>query len=134
MSVHFSKKSGRRSSMGPKILAFVSHCSVNFQPILDCFIPNFKLKYEDSENVKVNQVDTVGLNVHQIKRPALFLGHPVFSAHKSQESAFWNFVKIFGWEWKVLLMKTKFVSKFFISSVFTSDCKCPKFPYFRLFT
>ena len=36
---------------GPKILAFGSHCLANFQPILDCFIPNFKLKYEDSENI-----------------------------------------------------------------------------------
>ena len=24
----------------------------NFQPILDCFIPNFKLKYEDSKRYK----------------------------------------------------------------------------------
>ena len=36
-------------SAGPKILAFGSHCSADFQPILDCFIPHFKLKYEDSE-------------------------------------------------------------------------------------
>ena len=39
---------------GPKILAFVSHCSANFQPILDCFIPNFN--YEDSKNIKADRV------------------------------------------------------------------------------
>ena len=37
--------------MGPEIFAFVSHYSANFLPILDSFIPNFKLKYEDSENI-----------------------------------------------------------------------------------
>ena len=31
------------SSVGLKILAFGSHSSAKFQPILDCFIPNFKL-------------------------------------------------------------------------------------------
>ena len=46
------------SSSGPKILAFGSHCSANFQPILDCFIPNFKLTYEDSENIKADRVST----------------------------------------------------------------------------
>ena len=40
------------SSAGPEILGFVSHCLANFQPILDCFIQNFKLKYEDLKNVK----------------------------------------------------------------------------------
>ena len=39
--VHFLKKSGHLSSTGPKILAFGSHCSVNFQSILDCSIPIF---------------------------------------------------------------------------------------------
>ena len=61
--MHFSKKLGRWSSVGPEILAFVIHCSVNFQPILDCFIPNFKLKYEDSENIKVDQVDIVAFKL-----------------------------------------------------------------------
>ena len=50
--MHFSKKSGRLSSAGPEILVFGSHCSAKFQPILDCFAPNLKLKYEDSENIK----------------------------------------------------------------------------------
>ena len=57
------------SSAGPKILAFGSHCSANFQPILDCFtgIPNFKLTYEDSENIKADCVSTDVFNLHQIK-------------------------------------------------------------------
>ena len=57
--VHFSKKLGRLSSVGPEILAFVSHCSANFKPIMDCFIPNFKLKYEDPDNRKADHVNTV---------------------------------------------------------------------------
>ena len=56
--VHFSKRSGRLSSAGPEILVFVSLCSAKFQKILDCFIPNFKLKYEDSENIKARRVNT----------------------------------------------------------------------------
>ena len=49
--MHFSKKLGCRSSTSPEILAFGSHCSANFQRILDCFVPNFKLKYEDSQDI-----------------------------------------------------------------------------------
>ena len=45
-----------------------------------------------------------------------------------------GFRKTFGWEWKVLLVKTECGSKFFISGVFTSDSKCPKIPYHRLLT
>ena len=71
--MHFSKKSGRPSSVGPEILAFVSHCSANFQPILDYFTPNFKLKYEDSESIKADCVDDkIVFNLHQIKHRALF--------------------------------------------------------------
>ena len=40
--VHFSKTSGHLSSAGPEILTLGSHCLVNCQPILDCFIPNFQ--------------------------------------------------------------------------------------------
>ena len=69
---HFPKKSGRMSSVGSEILAFISHCSANFQPILDSFIPNFKLKYEDSENIKVDRIDTVVFNLYQIKCRAFF--------------------------------------------------------------
>ena len=71
--MHFSKKSGRRSSVGPVILAFVGHCSANFQPISDCVTQNFKLKYEDSENIKTDHVDTIVFNLHEIKHRA-FLG------------------------------------------------------------
>ena len=46
---------------------------------MDCFAPNFKLKYEDSENIKANCVSTVVFNLHQIKRQALiFLRHPLY--------------------------------------------------------
>ena len=69
-----------RSSAGPQILAFSSHCSANFQPILDCFIiiSNFKLKYKDSENIKADRVSIVVFNLLQIKRPAFFSGHQVY--------------------------------------------------------
>ena len=77
--VHFSKKSGRLSSTGSKILTFGSHCSVNFQPMLDCFIPKFKLEYDDLENIKTGRVNAVVLNLHQIKRLKFFWGHPVFT-------------------------------------------------------
>ena len=60
------------ASSDPKILAFGSHCSANFQPILDCFIPNFKLTYEDSENIKAHSVRTVVFNLQQINRRAFF--------------------------------------------------------------
>ena len=50
--IHFSKKSSRLSSTGSEILTFGSHCSANFQPILDCFIPKFKLEYDNLENIK----------------------------------------------------------------------------------
>ena len=56
------------SSVSPEILAFSSHCSANFQPIFYCFIPNFKLKYEDSGNIKADRVNTVVFNLRQIKQ------------------------------------------------------------------
>ena len=59
--MHCLKTSGRQLLVIPEILVFVSHCSANFQPILDCFMPNFKLKYEDSENIKAGRVNTVVL-------------------------------------------------------------------------
>ena len=57
--VHFSKKLGCPSSASPEILAFGSHCSVDFQPILNCFVPKFTLKYEDSENIMAGSVNRV---------------------------------------------------------------------------
>ena len=75
--MHFSKKSGRLSSTGSEILTFGSHCSANFQPILNCFIPKFKLEYDDLENVKADRVNAVVFDLHQIKCLKFFLGHPV---------------------------------------------------------
>ena len=75
--MHFSKKSGRLSSTGSKILTFGSHCLANFQPILGCFIPKFKLEYDDLENIKADRVNAVVFDLHQIKRLKFFLGHPV---------------------------------------------------------
>ena len=70
--VRFLKKSGRLSSASPEILYFGSYCSANFQPILHCFIPDFKLKYGDSENTKTGRVNTVIFNLHQIKQRNVF--------------------------------------------------------------
>ena len=53
--------SDRLSSAGPEILGFVS--SANFQPILDCFIPNFESKYGDSENIKADRVNMAIFNL-----------------------------------------------------------------------
>ena len=35
---------------------------------MDCFIPKFKLEYDDLENIKTDCVNTVVFNLHQIKR------------------------------------------------------------------
>ena len=74
------------SSAGPKILVFGSHSSTNFQPILDCFIPNFKLKYEDSENMKADRANTVFVNLYQIKGRAFILGYPAYKYRFSNYS------------------------------------------------
>ena len=55
--VHFSKNSGRLSPAGPEVIAFGNHCLAKFQPIFDCFIPNSKLKYGDSGNIKTDCVE-----------------------------------------------------------------------------
>ena len=70
--LHFLKKLGCLSSTGSKILTFGSHCSVNFQSILDCFIPKFKFEYDDLENIKTDRVNAVISNLHQIKRLKFF--------------------------------------------------------------
>ena len=70
--IHFSKKSGRLSSMGSEILAFGSQCSANLEPILDCFTPKFRLKYHDLENIKKDRVNTVVFNLHEIKQLKFF--------------------------------------------------------------
>ena len=79
--MHFSKKSGLLSSTGSEILTFGSHCSANFQPILDCFIPKFKLEHDNLENIKTDSVNTVVFNLPQIKPLKFFLGHPVDHDH-----------------------------------------------------
>ena len=61
----------------PKTLAFGSHCSANFQLILNCFIPNLELKYEDSENIKADRVTTVVFNLHQVKCREISFGNSV---------------------------------------------------------
>ena len=61
--------------MSPEILAFVSYYSANFQPILDCFIPNLKLMYEHSENIKADRLETV-VFTHIKSNVELFLGTP----------------------------------------------------------
>ena len=43
------------SAAGSKILTFGSHSLANFKPILYFFIPNFKLKYENSENIEADR-------------------------------------------------------------------------------
>ena len=35
-------------------------------------MPNFKLKYENSENIRADCVNTVVFNLHEIKRRAFF--------------------------------------------------------------
>ena len=77
------RKSGRLSSTSNEMLAFVSHCSANFKPILDCSIPKFK--YEDSENIIADRITTVVFNLRQIKRRAFFLGSYTFSYAFSQD-------------------------------------------------
>ena len=72
--VHFSKKSGRLSSTGSEIVTFCGNCLENFQPILDCFIPNFKLEYDDLEHIKTDLVNAVVFILRQIKRLKSFFG------------------------------------------------------------
>ena len=55
------------SSAGVKSLGFSGPSSANFQLILDCFIPDFKWKYEDSENITADRVNIVVFNLRQIK-------------------------------------------------------------------
>ena len=73
----FSKKSGRPSSTGYESFTFGSNCSANFEPILDCFIPNFKSEYDNLENINTDRVNTVVFNLHKIKQLKFFWGHPV---------------------------------------------------------
>ena len=87
----FEKKTGRLSLAGPKILAFGSHSMANFQSVLDYFIPNFKLKHEDLENIKTDCVSTVAFNLHQIKRRAFIYGTPgkCYSFSTNSSKSYW---------------------------------------------
>ena len=68
----FFEKLGRLSSTGSEILAFGSHYSANFQVILDYFIPKFKFKYDNLENMKTDRVNTIVFNLHRIKQLKFF--------------------------------------------------------------
>ena len=69
----------------------------NFQSILDCFIPNFKLKREGLENIKTDCVSTVVFNLHQIKRRAFFMGRPVkLPANKYIKSCWQNHEEVYA--------------------------------------
>ena len=87
----FRKKTGRLSLAGPKILAFGSHSMANFQSVLNCFIPNFKLKHEDLENIETDCVSTIAFNLHQIKRWAFFYGTPgkCYSSSTHSSKSYW---------------------------------------------
>ena len=57
-------------------IAFGSHCSANFQPTSDCFIPNFKLKHEDSESIKADRIYIVVSTSYQTKQRKVVSGTP----------------------------------------------------------
>ena len=94
----FQKKSGRLSSMGSEILAFGSHCAEHFLPILHCFIPKFKFKYDDLENIKTDRVNTVVFNLLQIKQSNKHLFYEtawsiLFWSHKNDVTSLVKFWK-----------------------------------------
>ena len=84
---------GCLSSAGPEILAFGSYCSANFQPILDYFIPSFKLNYKDSHSIKADCVNTVVFNLRQIKQRN-FLGHLVYQVTSEKVYVGWQILII----------------------------------------
>ena len=63
-SVQFSKNLVVCSSAGPKILVSVVIALRTFNRFKIFFSPNFKLTYEDSENIKADCVSTVDFNLH----------------------------------------------------------------------
>ena len=81
----FLGKIGSSVINGFRNFSFGSHCSANFQPILDCFIPKFKLKYDDLENIKIDLVNTVVFNLLQIKQSTFVFGTPgIFKGYNIQ--------------------------------------------------
>ena len=61
--MHFPKKKCHLSSTDPVITAFGSHCLPNLKTILNWLIPDVKLTYGDSENIKTDRVNTVVFNL-----------------------------------------------------------------------
>ena len=53
-------------------------------------------------------------------------GHKYICIPLNSKSAFWGLLEIYGSKLEVLRTKTKFVSKLFISSLFTSYNQYPK--------
>ena len=97
-----------------------------FKPILDCFIPNFKLKHGDSENIKADRVSTVVFNLHQIKGRAFFLDtRYVTGDFKSWESPETSPALFIGpFEYVTRFQNLKFIvrrTKNFQSSVLSSS-------------
>ena len=74
--INFSKKFGPLSSTGSEILASVAIARRTCNRFI-CFIPKFKLKYDDLENIKTDRVNTVVFDLHQIKQSKFFGGHSV---------------------------------------------------------
>ena len=58
----------------------------------------------------------------------------IIVARKNRKSAFLGFVETFSLELKALWMRTKYVSNFSISSMFTSGSECPTNRYFGQLT
>ena len=75
--MHFSKRSDRLLSSSPEFFAFVSHCPAKFQPIFVCFIPSFKLKYEESQKYKSRSFKYSRFQFTSNQTSGDFLGHPV---------------------------------------------------------
>ena len=46
---------------------------------------NFKSKYEDSENIKADRVNTVVFNLHKIKRRTFFMGRYFYSNERKDK-------------------------------------------------
>ena len=77
----FRKKSDRLSPACPEVLTFSIRCLAKFQQVFDWLIPNFKLKYEDSENKETDCADAVVFNLHQIKQRNILVGDTQFLIH-----------------------------------------------------
>ena len=81
----------------PEFLTFGSHCSANFQPILDCFIPKFKLEYDDLENIKNKSCKCSRFQLTSNQTFKVFFGTPgrLRTAKTSLKhlNSFWNYVE-----------------------------------------